>query len=300
MIDYPAAHAVAMVVRNGSFEKAARAMGVTPSAVSQRVRQMEERLGVVLVERGTPCRATEKGAWLCRHIEQVGILEKDLMDHLPGLESASGSHRATLNVATSADSLGTWFIEAIARFAEKSDYLFNIAVDDQDHTTDWLRRGQVIAAVTSMRDPVQGCRVTELGTLRYLATASPAFLARHFPGGVSDEALVQAPSLTFNQKDGLQDQWIERAFGTGISHPTHWLPSTHGFVDAALAGLGWGLNPIHLVREHLASGRLVELVPGVVLDVPLFWQVNCMAGDRLTGLTKSIVTTARRELMPGD
>lgn len=299
-MDYPAAHAVAMVVRNGSFEKAARAMGVTPSAVSQRVRQMEERLGVVLVERGTPCRATEKGAWLCRHIEQVGILEKDLMDHLPGLESASGFHRATLNVATSADSLGTWFIEAIARFAEESDYLFNIAVDDQDHTTDWLRRGQVIAAVTSMRDPVQGCRVTELGTLRYLATASTAFVARHFPGGVTDEALVQAPALTFNQKDGLQDQWIKRAFGAGISHPTHWLPSTHGFVDAALAGLGWGLNPIHLVREHLASGRLVELVPGVVLDVPLFWQVNRMAGDRLTGLTKSIVTTARRELMPGN
>lgn len=91
MIDYPSARAVALVVETGSFERAARVLNITPSAVSQRVRQLEERLGAVLIERGTPCRATEKGAWLCRHVEQVGLLEQDLLRHLPGLTKAEGS-----------------------------------------------------------------------------------------------------------------------------------------------------------------------------------------------------------------
>ena len=101
MIDYPAARAVARVVETGSFEAAARALGITPSAVSQRVKQLEERLGAVLIERGTPCRATEKGAWLCRHMEHVGMLEQALMQHLPALADP-GAERVTLNVAANA------------------------------------------------------------------------------------------------------------------------------------------------------------------------------------------------------
>lgn len=83
MIDYSALKAVAMVVQTGTFEKAARALNVTPSAISQRVKHLEERLGVVLIERGSPCTATEKGDWLCRHIEQVGMLERELWRNYP-------------------------------------------------------------------------------------------------------------------------------------------------------------------------------------------------------------------------
>ena len=120
MIDYPAARAVAMIVQTGSFEGAARALNVTPSAISQRVRQLEERLGAVLIDRGVPCTATEKGAWLCRHMEHVGMLETGLMEHLPGLRRSggAGAERVTLNVATNADSLGTWFLSAAAAFTD--------------------------------------------------------------------------------------------------------------------------------------------------------------------------------------
>jgi len=128
MLDYKTACAVAMIVQTGSFEGAARALNVTPSAISQRVKQLEERLGAVLVERGVPCVATEKGAWLCRHVEHVGMLEKALTDHLPELRApASPMQRVTLNVATNADSLGTWFIEAVAAFTQETDYLLNVA-----------------------------------------------------------------------------------------------------------------------------------------------------------------------------
>lgn len=299
MIDYAAARAVALVVRSGSFERAAQALNVTPSAVSQRVKQLEERLGTVLIERGAPCVATESGAWLCRHMDHVGMLEQDLLQHLPGLAAAAdAAERVTLAIATNADSLGTWFLPALAAFARDSDYLVNLSVDDQDHTADWLKRGQVIAAVTSLAKPVAGCRVTALGALRYHATASPDFVARHFVDGVDAAALARAPGLTFNQKDRLQQDWIRQVLAVDLAFPTHWLPSTQSFVEAALAGMGWGLNPAALVAEHLRTGRLVELLPGATLDVPLYWQVSRLAAERLTGLTRQVIATARRSLVP--
>src|SRR5688572_20825497 len=119
MLDYPALAAVAAVAREGSFEKAAAVLGVTPSAVSQRVKGLEERLGAILVTRGSPCRPTEIGAKLCAHVDQVRLLEGDLVAGLPGLsDQASGP--PVLRVAVNGDSLGSWFPEAAARFAEET------------------------------------------------------------------------------------------------------------------------------------------------------------------------------------
>ena len=293
MLDYSALRAVSAVVQTGSFEKAAGLLNVTPSAVSQRVKQLEERLGMVLIARGSPCTATEKGEWLCRHMENVGMLEAELFGHLPGLvDPAEPEPRVTLHIATNADSLGTWFLAPVSNFARRSGYLLNIAIDDEDHTADWLQRGRVIAAVTSLEKPVQGCRRMALGPLRYYATASPDFIARHFPEGVTAEAIGNAPALTFNQKDRLQSRWVSRVFGDDLTPPTHWLPSTQGFVEASLSGMGWGMNPAPLVREHLNSGRLLELIPETPLDVPLYWQINRLAADRLIDLTREITAAA--------
>ncbi len=277
-MDYAGLRAVAMVVQTGSFEKAALALHVTPSAISQRVKQLEERLGAVLILRGNPCTATEKGEWVCRHMEHVGMLESELFSQLPALsvfrrgqQPRDAAHRHQCRQSRH------MVLKAVSAFTHQSGFLLNVAVDDQDHTAEWLQRGRVLAAVTSLEKPVQGCRVTPLGFLRYHATASPAFIDRYFPKGVTETELAQAPALTFNQKDRLQQQWISQVFGASIVHPTHWLPSTQSFVDAALLGMGWGMNPALLVRNHLAEGRLVELVAGTPLDVPLFWQVNRLA-----------------------
>ena len=298
MIDYPAALAVMMVVQTGSFEKAARILNVTPSAISQRVKAIEEKLGVSLIERGNPCVATERGEWLCRHMEHVGMLERELEQHLPGLVGdADPVQRVTLNLAVNADSLGTWFLEAAAAFTRRSDYLLSITIEDEGHTVDWLQRGRVLAAVTSIAKPVHGCRVIRLGAQRYRATASPDFMDRHFPNGVTVASAGLAPALTFNLKDRLQQEWLRTVLGETVIGPTHLLPSTEGFVHASLSGMGWGMNPDPMVAEHLASGRLVELVPGRTLEVPLFWQVNRLAADRLQGLTREVTRIARQALV---
>lgn len=298
MLDTPLLHTLAAVVREGSFERAARALHLTPSAVSQRIRQAEERVGTVLVVRGQPCTATEAGAQLCRHAQTVALLESELRRNLPGLAPEPASRgRSTLRVAINADSLGTWFVEALAAFAQEDDALVDVLIDDQDHTGTWLKRGHVLAAVTSTATPVQGCKSRKLGALRYCATASPAFVARWFPQGLNAEALAQAPSLVFDHKDRLQEEWVRRVMGRVMGRerrrevdlPAHRLPSPQAFVAAALGGVGWGMNPEPLVRSHLAAGRLVELLPGRPLDVPLHWQVAQLPMTQLQSLTRQVL-----------
>ncbi|MBP2309900.1 ArgP/LysG family DNA-binding transcriptional regulator [Azospirillum melinis] len=296
MLDYPLLAALAAVIRTGSFERAARQLHVTPSAVSQRVKLLEERLGTVLVVRGQPCTGTAAGQRLCQHVEQVALLESELRGALPGLSPADGP--VTLRIAVNADSLATWFVAAMA---ELPGCLFDLVLDDQDHSAEWLRKGEVLAAVTASAVPVPGCNSHPLGALRYRATANPDYLRRHFPDGVTAECLATAPCLTFNRKDRLQAQWLRLVLGDHEpvpTPPTHWLPSTHAFVDGALAGLGWGMNPDPLVADHLAAGRLVELVPGRPLDVPLHWQQSRIAGTALAELSRAVLRSGRQALHP--
>lgn len=297
MLDYAALAALAAVVRQGSFERAAGALGVTPSAVSQRVRALEERVGVVLVLRGQPCLPTEAGAQLCAHVERVRLLEGEVAELLPSLAGAGQDGPMTLRVAVNADSLGTWFMPAAAAFARDTGALLDLVLDAEEHTAGRLRGGEVLAAVTADPEPVQGCRTRPLGALRYVAAASPGGRAAWFPDGPTPEALAAAPVLRFDRRDALQARWAREVAGVDLAAPTHWLPSTHGFVDACLAGLGWGLHPLALVEGHLAAGRLVELVPGRRLDVPLHWQFARIGARALADLTRAVVAAARASLV---
>lgn len=297
MLDYAALAALAAVVREGSFERAAQALFVTPSAVSQRIRSLEERLGCALVVRGQPCRATDAGRRLCQHVDRVRLLEHELQGTLPAL-APQGLARVALPIAVNADSLATWFAPAVAAFAADAPVLVELAVDDQDHTAAWLRSGAVLAAVTGTARPPAGFNSRPLGAMRYVAAASPAYVARHFASGVGAGSLAQAPSLAFNNKDDLQARWVRRLCHRDVELPRHAVPSAHAFVAAALAGMGWGLHPQVLVAPHLAQGTLVELVPGAVLDVPLHWQHARAASSLIEGLSRQIVAAAARHLRP--
>jgi LysR family transcriptional regulator (chromosome initiation inhibitor) len=295
MLDYSSLSAIATVVREGSFERAARALNVTPSAISQRVKQLEERLGGVLIVRGQPCTATPLGRSICRHVEQVGMLEQELREALPRL-AGPVEEQVTIRVAVNADSLGTWFLDAMSAFLEVDRVLLDIAIDDQEHTQEWLRAGHVLAAVTGDTQPVQGCNSIALGKLKYCAVASPEYVRQYFPEGVTPAALTSAPSLKFNPKDQLQVKWVRSVFRREIDVPAHWLPSTQAFIDATVAGIGWGMNPQSLVASHLRDRSLVELVPGRILSVPLYWQHTRLQMPMLRRLTKAVVSASRAAL----
>lgn len=297
MIDYSALAAVAAVLREGSFDKAAAVLGVTPSAVSQRVKGLEERLGVALLTRGTPCLATPIGARLCAHLERVRLLEADMSGELAGL-AGQKEDRPTLRVAVNSDSLATWFPLAAAQFAAASGALLDLVLDDEAHTAERLRTGEVMAAVSADPAPVAGCKIHPLGALDYAAVASPAFHAAHFANEVAGRALRSAPMLRFDRRDELQFRWMREACGEAALPPTHWAPSTHGMLELTLAGLGWSMAPISMATPLLAQGRLVELQPLHRVAVPLNWQRTRLNTQLLDVMTRAVRQVAAQRLRP--
>jgi LysR family transcriptional regulator (chromosome initiation inhibitor) len=286
MLDPDQLAALAAVHRRGSFDLAAAQLGVTPSAISQRIKALEERVGTLLVIRGQPNRATDAGLRLIRHHDDIALLETALARDLPRVSDGPPAIR----IAVNADSLATWFLPALAAAPGP---LWDLVIDDQDWSEAWLRRGEVAAAVTGSAGPVQGCDTVALGALRYRATASPAFAARWFAAGVTAETLARAPALVFSDKDRIVAHTDRR-----LAPPFHRIASSEGFVTAALLGLGWGMNPEPLVADHIASGWLLELVPGMPLDVPLYWQAARLAAPALAPLTRAIRDAARAALVP--
>lgn len=283
--------ALAAVLRLGSFEAAAADLHVTPSAISQRIKALEEKVGTSLINRGTPCTGTTQGARIAKHAEDVGLLESQLSREL-SLETTAGPTR--IRIAVNADSLATWFVNAMAALP---DMLFDLVIDDQDHSADWLKRGEVSAAICAGEKPIPGCDAHSLGALRYVATASPGFMRLWFSDGVTPQTLSKAPCIVFNAKDGLQRQWMTDFVGPRISPPCHYLPSTHAFVDAARSGIGWGMNPAALVRGPVRNGKLVPLLKNAPLDVPLNWQVSRIMAPSLEPLTKAVKKAAQKGLV---
>ena len=283
--------ALSALLRTGGFDAAARELNLTQSAISQRIKALETRVGAQLVNRGKHCTGTPIGLRLANHADQISLLEAQLGEDL---DSLGPRPRTRIHLAVNADSLDTWFLDALAGLP---DHLFKISIDDQDYSADWLRRGEVICAVTAQADAAPGCEVAPLGALPYVATASPDFVARHFPDGVDADSLASAPMLRFNAKDRLQHDWMTLHFGATISPPLHDLPSTEGFVRASRLGIGWGVNPLMLVEEELSAGTLVTLADGARIDTPLFWQVTRLMAPALAPLTRSVRKTARRLLV---
>jgi LysR family transcriptional regulator (chromosome initiation inhibitor) len=292
MFDPAQLAALAAVHRRGGFDLAAAELGITQSAISQRLRALEDSVGVLLIRRGSPSVATEAGLRLIRHHDEVALLARQVATEL----GAAPKGRAVLRVAVNADSLATWVIPALAAV---EDVLFDLVIDDQDFSQDWLRRGEVVAAVTGHPGPLQGCDTLSLGALRYRATASPGFMARWFADGVTPDAVARAPALTFSDKDRLQAAWVQaEGLGSRMGFSSHRLASSQGFVDACLCGLGWGLNPEPLVDAHLRAGRLVELRPGRPLDVALHWQFARLTASTIRPLTQAMRQAARQVLRP--
>jgi LysR family transcriptional regulator, chromosome initiation inhibitor len=281
--------AFAAVVELGSFEAAAQRLHVTPSAISQRIKALEQRVGQVLVVRGKPSTATAAGIPLLRLSAQTAMLESEAMAELGGGAGA----QTRIALAVNADSMATWFTAVLGRVP---DVLFDIRIEDQDHSARLLREGEVMGAVTTERTPVPGCRVQPIGVMRYVPVASPGYVERHLSDGFTSDALGAAPSLAWNRDDALQDMLVRRAFRRVIARSIHYVPTAEGFGAAVGAGLGWGMYPEQLASARLADGSFVR-ISEVYLDVPLFWQcwkLDSPMVKAITGAVRSAAADLRR------
>ncbi|RUR35400.1 LysR family transcriptional regulator ArgP [Vreelandella populi] len=294
MLDYKLLAALAAVIEQGGFERAANTLGLSQSAVSQRVKLLEARIGQPVLVRATPPAPTEIGRRLLNHVQQVRLLERDLTRQVPALDDAVPER---LRLAINADSLATWWPSAVSGFCTHQNVLLELVVEDQEVGLKRMRAGEVAGCVCAAERPVAGANSVALGAMSYLAVASPAFMTRYFAGGISTDVLPQAPAIVFGADDQLQHRYLATLNITG-SFAYHLCPSSEGFVRLLESGLGWGMVPELQVRDELAQGKLVELITGHVIHVPLYWHYWRNGGRLLAGLTQHLRHEAQAALVP--
>jgi LysR family transcriptional regulator (chromosome initiation inhibitor) len=281
-------------IDNGSFEKAAKTLAITPSALSQRIHALEAHLGNPLVVRGRPCEPTQLGRRLLLYLRRATVLEEELLNELSGDQD----EHLRVVIAANGDTLATWFFPALAAIFVSERILLDVVVDDQDHTYTLLESGQVIACISTRADPMRGCLAVPLGSVRYCLVASPAFQARWFPQGLNREAARKAPVFAYSRKDTLQDHFMQTRFGLRAdAYPTHYLALPEARLEAIRRGLGYGMVPHMQLHDSLANGTLVDVAPGHFTDVALYWHSWAVQSPRMQALSQRSVETARRTLL---
>ncbi len=305
MLDYRQLQALASVIEAQSFDKAARRLNLTQSAVSQRVKLLEQSLGQLLIIRAQPLRPTEAGQQLLRHYRQISLLQSEL---LQSLGDAQDQGFTKLAIGLNADSLATWFLAALAPLMQQSKLLLELRVDDQDQTHHFLRQGKVIGCISASDQPMQGTSCTPLGITRYRALASIEFKQRYFShaqtdtagwrNGIDPKQFLQAPAIEFNQKDELQDRYLKTFFAIDGDYPRHRVPSPHGFIDLILRGYGWGMVPDQQSQPLIDQGEACEISPGDSLDVPLYWHSWNLTTDISRRLSDCLEHYCREHLQP--
>jgi len=297
-LDYDALAVLAAIVRTGSFEGAAKSLGVTQSATSQRIKQLEEGVGSILIIRGKPCVPTHTGMVLFSHFEQIELLQAETLSKVRGEESVRSITR--VRVSANNDSLATWFPFVVKQASEELNMRLEVVSDDQEHTEHRLRSGDALAALSTSRMDIPGCRSIRLGAMEYTAICSPEFSSEHFPEGVNVEALAIAPSIAFDPKDTLPEQWMMECFGESPKLSSHQVPSYEGHLLCAQNGAGWAMMPLLTVGPMIASGDLIDLSPQTRIVVTLNWYSTMHSSHLLSALSDIVKGQANEWLVSTD
>ena len=298
--DPAALECLAAIVEEGGFERAAQRLNVTQSAVSQRLRALEAQVGSVLIVRSRPLRPTSAGQLLLKHTKQMRLLRADLERDLQELApSAHGGGREDerISIAINADSIATWAMGALHDLVRQRLPL-EIIVDDQDFTQEWLRSGQVLGCVTTLKQALRGCKMVPLGAMPYVAVASAAFAQQYLPQGLTPHNFREVSFLSFNRKDDMASEFVARAFGLKRVALNHlFVPSAEGQMRAVAAGWAVGVVPELLARGALADGSMVDLAPGRALSIELYWHCWNLESELLDALTAALTGAAAQALV---
>ena len=302
MLDARQLEALAAVMEHGSFGAAAKALSLTLAAVSLRIKSLEGAMGQRLLVRGKQVRATPAGQALLGHVRQVRLMEADLVAGLRG--PGPGQPLQTLSVAVNADSLTSWFLPGVADLLARHQLLLDVVIDDQDHTHDALKNGDVTGCVTTLASAMRGCVAEPLGLMRYRCMAAPALIAQWTtPAGlVQPHRLLASPAVIFNRKDALQDAFLAQHLNLkNALYPRHFVPAVDAFELALALGMGWGMVHDLLLQSnaaHQARKTLAEVLPGRTVDVALYWQHWAQEPLLAQRLTQAVKASAKARLLP--
>jgi len=293
MLDYGALHCLREVLRYGSFERGAQALNITQSAVSQKIKRLEQQVGAPVLVRTKPLKTTPLGQQLLAHIQKVSVLEEQL-----NTGNNSAKKASPISVAVNNDVLATWFTQVIAKFSEQRANPIHVYNADQTQTRTLLQEGKVMACISQTGTPVTGGQSARLGTMYYQLYASPAFISRYLPDGISAEKVMNTPGLLYDEFDvelltTYQRQCLHYA---PTLNNCHWYPSSHGFAKMAIEGVAWALLPTLQVKDYVYSKELVSLFPDTQLGVPLFWHWIELESKALSYLSHVVKQVAHQQL----
>ena len=294
MIDYKLLEALAMVILEQGFEKAAHKLHLTQSAISQRVKLLEDQTGQVLLIRDTPPKATSAGRRLLKHYLQVKRLEDDLH---PFSNATPDDQFDSISIGVNEDSLDLWFFDAIQPFLSAERVVLDLKVDDQEQTHAFLKNGEVVGCISSMDHAMQGCQMTSLGRMTYHLMSTAEFSEQWFKDGVSRKSLQKAPAVIFSRKDDLHNKICRRLLGEAIPIPNaFYIPSSMKFFELIASGFAYGMVPDLQGMHLLRSGGLIDLAPNCQITVDLNWHCWNLKSPLLEKLTQSLVRGAKKLL----
>lgn len=293
MLDYAALHCFAEVLRYGSFERGAQALNLTQSAISQKIKRLEQSVGGPVLIRSKPIKATPLGQQLLEHQQKVSLLEEQLTT-----PAGVSEQRSPLNIAVNNDVLATWFADVMACFSQLRSNPVHVFNADQSQTRSLLQQGKVIACISQTGTPVTGGQSIRLGNMAYQLYASPGFIHQHLSTEITAHSVMAAPGLLYDEFDVglLSDYQRECLDSEPRMHHCHWYPSSHGFVQMAINGVAWALLPTLQVRNEVESGQLISLFPDKQLKVPLFWHWIELESVALSELGQAVKMIARQQL----
>ena len=297
MLDYANLRALSIVVSEGGFERAAKVLCITQSAVSQRIKQLEERVGQPLVVRSTPIKATPMGKRLLRHFTQVELLENELRIEL---DVDDPSIPTIIKIAVNADSLATWFLPALGRMIKRHQWILEVLLDNESYTHNYLQNGEVFGCITTTKQAPPGCSSVYLGDMEYLCVAAFDFMDKYFPDTVSRAALELAPAVKYSTKDEIHEKYMSQYFQMKVGDwSQHRIPSSETLLDCVIHNIGYGLVPHLQAVPLLNNGILVELTPGKRIRVPLYWQHWNIKGKQTSVIYESLAKLAKQSLYQG-
>ena len=299
--DPDALECLAAILEEGGFERAAQRLSITQSAVSQRLRALEAQVGTVLVVRSRPLKATAAVQLLLKHTKMLRLLRADLENDLKELAPSSvggGREEERVSVAINADSIATWALPALNTLAAKG-LPIEIITDDQDFTQEWLRQGQVLGCVTTLKQALRGCKMVALGAMEYVVVGAPALVAERLgSAGLTAHNFRDIPFVAFNRKDDMQCEFVGKAFGLKrVTLSQLFVPSSEGQLRAVLAGWGVSVVPRLLAQGLIDQGQLINLVPGCTLPIQLYWHCWNLESEVLDALTTALTASAARALV---
>lgn len=293
MLDYDALRCLSEVVRYAGFESGAQALSLTQSAVSQKIKRLEQRVGGPVLVRTKPLKPTPLGRELLTHFQKVSVLEEAL-----NIQSGLQDSASPISVAVNNDVLATWFSQVLAEFSDHRDNPVHVYNADQTQTRDKLQQGQVMACISQTGTPITGGHSLRLGTMHYQLYASPAYIAHYLTDQPTPQEIMQSPGLLYDEYDvTLLGDYQRQCFNLAPSFTRcHWYPSSHGFVKMAIDGVAWALLPTLQVVNEVNNGELVSLFPHKSLGVPLFWHWASLNSGALHDLTSAVKRVAKAQL----